>query len=251
MAHLISPEELPRWVPGEVLCSSEGLAWKDVGLRVYRYEGLGVEVPQLTQFMIVAYRHGSTRVDRRFDGRWTRTECHPGDVSLLTRSQASHWHWTEPVDVAHAYLSKSLVSRIAADMFERSVSDVRLHDLLRVQDPVVSGLVNAMASETSDTALGGALYVDALSTQLAVHPLRRHASVDLVEHSTSGRFAPALRRRIADHIEAHLEQNLTLDVLAALANTGVWTFTKHFRMSFQTTPTTTSSNAGSRVPRNC
>lgn len=236
MGHLIQPEELPRWVPGEVLRSSEGLGWKDVGLRVYRYESLDVEVPELADFMIVSYQRGSTLVDRRFEGRWTRTECHPGDVSLLSRSQASHWHWTEPVDVAHAYLSNRLVTRVAADVLDRSIADVRLHDLLRAQDPVVSGIVDAMALETGEAAIGGALYVDALSTQLVVHLLRRHASVDFAVPSGSGQFAPALRRRIVDYIEERLEQSLTLDELATVANMGVWTFAKHFRTSFQTTP---------------
>ncbi|MDP9899190.1 helix-turn-helix domain-containing protein [Variovorax ginsengisoli] len=236
MHHPARPEELPRWVPGELLCSSDGLGWKDVGLRGYRYEGLDVEVPALTHFMIVSYLRGSTLVDRRFEGRWTRTTCHPGDVSLLTRSQLSHWHWTEPIEVTHVYLPDGLATRVAADVLDRPIADVRLHDVLRQHDPVVSGIVAAIAREAGDTAIGGAVYVDALSTQLSVHLLRHYASVDFVDHSSTGQFAPALRRRIVDYIEGHLEQSLTLNELAMVANMGVWTFAKHFRMSFLATP---------------
>jgi AraC family transcriptional regulator len=236
MGHLIRPEELPRWVPGEVLRSSDGLGWKDVGLRAYRYEGLDVKVPGLADFMIVSYQRGGTLVERRFEGRWTRTECHPGDLSLMTRSQSVHWRWTEPIDVAHVYLSAGLVTRVTADVLDRPIADVRLHDLLRAQDPVVSGIVDAIAHEASEAAIGGPLYVDALSIQLVVHLLRRYASVDFVDRSGSGHFAPALRRRIVDYIEARLEQSLTLDELAAVSNVGVWTFSKRFRASFQTTP---------------
>ena len=56
--------------------------------------------------MLVAYQVGVTPMQRRFDGRWSRTTCGPGAVSLLTRSQRSHWHWTEDVDVTHVYLSQ-------------------------------------------------------------------------------------------------------------------------------------------------
>jgi AraC family transcriptional regulator len=233
---LIRPEELPRWVPGALLHSSDGLGWRDVGLRAYRYEGLDVAVPAMADFMIVSYKRGSTFMERRFEGRWTRTECCPGDVSLLTRSQASHWHWTERIDVAHVYLAEELVSRVAADVLGRRVVEVRLHDLLRAQDPVVTGIVDAIGQEVGMAALGGSLYVEALSTQLVVHLLRRYASVDFVDQSGRGELPPALRRRIADYIEARLEHNMTLEELAGVAAMGVWTFGKRFRASFHTTP---------------
>jgi AraC family transcriptional regulator len=101
MPSLITPRELPKWVPGKVLSASDALGWKDVEQRTYRYVGQDVWVPGLDHFTIVRYCAGGTRMERRFDGRWTRTHCAPGDLSLLTRSQGSHWHWTEDIDVSH------------------------------------------------------------------------------------------------------------------------------------------------------
>ena len=147
MALLIRPEELPHWVPGDLLRCSDGQGWKGVGLRAYRYQGLDVQVPAMADFMIVSYNRGSTMMERRFEGRWTRTECHPGDVSLLTRSQASHWHWTEQIDVAHVYLSDAVVSRVAADVLERPVAAVRLHDILRTQSRVVTEIVDTISRD--------------------------------------------------------------------------------------------------------
>ena len=236
MGQLITPEDLPRWVPGELLHSSDGRGWKGVGLRAYRYQGLDVAVPGMADFMIVSYKRGNTLMERRFEGRWTRTECHCGEISLLTRAQASHWHWTQPIDVAHAYLSEALVSRVAADVLDRPIAEVRLQDLLRAQDPVITGIVEALSREADEAAVGGGLYVDALSTQLIVHLLRRYASVEYVDHSGSGELAPALRRRIVDYIEARLDQALTLEELASVAAMGVWSFGKRFRASFHTTP---------------
>ncbi len=236
MNHLIAPEDLPRWVPGELLRASDGLGWKGVALRAYRYQGLDVPVPSMADFMVVSYKRGGTRMARRFEGRWTRTECHPGDVSLLTRAQASHWHWTENIDVTHVYLSESVVSRVAVDVLDRPIAEVRLHDLLRTRDEVVSGIVDAIAHEAGENGVGGALYVDALSTQLAVHLLRRYASVEFVDRSGSGELPANLRRRIADYVEEHLEQALSLEELASVACMGVWTFSKRFRASFHVTP---------------
>jgi AraC family transcriptional regulator len=232
----IRSEDLPRWVPGEVLRTSDGGGWADVALRAYRYSGLDVQVPPLADFMVVSYQQGTTRMERRFEGRWTRTECRPGDISLLTRSQQSHWNWVEPIDVTHVYLSERLVSRVAADVLCRPIAEVRLHDLLRTEDTMIRTVVDAMARETSESAIGGAVYVDALSTQLAVHLLRHYASVDFIDRSGGGQLPAALRQRLVDYIEANLGQPLTLDVLAAIAGMGVWSFCKRFRASFQASP---------------
>ena len=236
MALLIRPEELPRWVPGELLYCSLGLGWKDVELRAYRYQGLDVPVPALADFMIVSCERGSTLMERRLEGRWTRTECHPGDIALLTRSQASHWHWTEQIDVKHVYLSDAVVSRVAADVLERPISAVRLHDILRTQSPIVNGIVDAMSREAGGSGIGGALYVDALSTQLVVNLLRNFASVQFVDKSGRGELPRVIRRRIVEYIEARIDKPLALEELAEVASMGVWTFGKRFRASFQTTP---------------
>ncbi|MBO9644986.1 MAG: helix-turn-helix transcriptional regulator [Pseudacidovorax sp.] len=235
-AQPIRSEDLPRWVPGEVLRTSDERGWREVALRAYRYSGLDVQVPPLADFMVVSYQHGTTRMERRFEGRWTRTECRPGDISLLTRSQQSHWNWTAPIDVTHVYLSESLVSRVAVDVLGKPIAEVRLHDLLRTEDAAMRAVVDAMAREAGESAIGGAVYVDALSTQLAVHLLRHYASVDFVDRSGDGQLPATLRRRLEDYIEANLQQSLTLDMLAAIAGMGVWSFCKRFRASFQVSP---------------
>jgi len=236
MALLIRPEELPRFVPGELLRCSDGQGWNGVGLRAYRYEGLDVPVPAMADFMIVSYKRGSTMMERRFEGRWTRTECHPGDLSLLTRSQASHWHWTEQIDVTHLYLSDAVVSRVAADVLERPVAAVRLHDILRTQSPIVSDIVDAISREANGNGIGGALYVSALSTQLVVNLLRSFAAVHFVDRSGRGELPPAIRKRVVEYVEARIGQPITLEELAEVASMGVWTFGKRFRASFQITP---------------
>ena len=111
MPSLITPRELTKWVPGKVLSASDALGWKDVGQRTYRYVGQDVAVRGIDHFTIVRYCVGATRMERRFDGRWTRTHCAPGDLSLLTRSQGSHWHWTEDIDVSHVYLSEQALAQ--------------------------------------------------------------------------------------------------------------------------------------------
>jgi AraC family transcriptional regulator len=156
----------------------------------------------------------------------------PGDVSLLTKSQRSHWHWTDGIDVSHVYLSENLVSGVCAEVTDRCLADVRLHDVLKSHDPIVSAAVAAITSETRQQTLGGALYVEAVATQLAVHLLRKYAEVTFREPSVKGRLSPAQIRRLTEYIDSRLHEQLNLETLAQVSGMGVWTFTRHFRESF-------------------
>lgn len=190
----------------------------------------------MADYMIVSYRRGATMMERRFEGRWTRTNCHPDDVSLLTRAQPSHWHWTQPIDVTHVYLSETVVSRVAADVLERPIEAVHLHDILRAQSRTITAITEAIFRESSSDSIGGALYVDALTTQLVVDLLRGFASIRFVDKSGRGELSPATRKRVIDYVESRIAQPVTLDELAEVAAMGVWTFSKRFRASFLVSP---------------
>src|SRR5437016_4217833 len=70
MGNLITPEELPKWVPGELTLDSAPLAWEGLRIRGYRYAGSDVPVPALHDYMVVVYKEGATPMHRRCDGGW-------------------------------------------------------------------------------------------------------------------------------------------------------------------------------------
>ncbi|WP_079433962.1 AraC family transcriptional regulator [Zoogloea sp. LCSB751] len=236
MGSLISPQDLPTWVPGRVLSASDGLGWKDVGHRSYLYTGLDVAIPPVDHYMVVRYRTGQTPMDRRVEGRWTRRQCAPGEFSLLTRSEPSHWHWTECIEVSHTYLSDALMQRVAADITERAVADIRLHDVLQARDPVVMSIVDAIAAEAERTGFGGSLYVEALSIQLAVHLFRHYACIQFRDEVPAGPLSPARMRRLNEFLDSHLQDSISIEQMAATLGLGVWTFSKHFRATTGASP---------------
>ena len=246
MATIIKPSEVPKYVPGAVTAASDDLGWNGVWLRGYRYTGLDVIVPPVSDFTIISYCRGATFMERRYEGAWTQTHCAPGDVSLLTRSQRSHWHWTEEIDVSHVYLTENLVSRVCAEVTDRCVADVQLRDVLKSHDPIVTAAVAAITREAQEQPLGSGLYVEAAATQLAVHLLRTYASVTFREPSGKGRLSPAQVRRLTDYIDSRLHEQLHLETLAAVAGVGVWTFARHFGDPLAE-PRTLSSSSGASI----
>lgn len=226
---LISVAELPIWVPGEILSASDELGWKDVAQRTYRYRGQDVEIPPLACFMIVHYRQGETPMDRQFDGRWTRTICDPGHFSLLSRSADSHWHWTEDIEVSHVYLTEALMCRIASDMQGKAVAEVQLHDVLRGFDPIVGHIAAEVTREAMHQGIGGPLYAEALSVQLAVHLIRAYATCNFKAPGDACRLSDREIHRLEDYVDAHLHHTITLENMAQALGMGVWTLNRHLR----------------------
>lgn len=238
MPKSIPPNELIKWVPGEVLSTSEELGWKGVEQRSYRYKGQDVLIPPLDHFMIVFYYMGQTPMDRCIDEGWKRTTCTPGDISLLTMSQDSHWHWTEEIDVSHIYLSNELMSRVAMDAMERPIEEVRLHDLLRTQDQVLISIVGEITREVKSHGIGGSLYAEALGMQLAIHLLRHYASITFKEKGNHGRLSQLQKQRLLEFIDANLHAPIRLDEMSDAVGLGVWTFSRKFGESFGRSPHT-------------
>ena len=236
MPNLVPPEELPKWVPGDVLCASDTLGWKQVALRSYRYLGQDVIVPAMRDFMLVGYQQGATPMRRRFDGPWSRATCAPGAVSLLTRAETSHWRWTETIDVTHVYLSPELVVDVASEMAQRPVREVTLADVLRADDPLICAAMQAIFGEAREQGLGGPLYVETVARALIMHLLRKYASVGFIHHAPHHELTQNEKRRIADYIDAQLDQALDLKGMAAAIDLDACQFARNFKRSFGLSP---------------
>ena len=90
MGDLITPEELPKWAPGDLTLDSASLAWDGLRSRGYRYAGSDVPVPALHDYVIVVYKEGATPMHQRCDSGWRSETCEPGNISLLTHATGSH-----------------------------------------------------------------------------------------------------------------------------------------------------------------
>ncbi len=233
---VITHDQLPIWVPGDILCASDDLGWKGVAQRTYRYRGQDVDIPPMDCFMIVRYEAGQTPMDRQFDGRWTRTTCAPGHFSLLSSVADSHWHWTENLEVSHVYLEDGMLSRVAGEMSGREVEQVDLHDVLAGSDPVVAFLADQLKLEAQSPGTGGPLYAQALSLQLTVHLLRHYAVCRYREPAQDGRLRQAELDRLCDYIDAHLAAPLSLEDLARAVGMGPWTLSRLLRQAVASSP---------------
>jgi AraC family transcriptional regulator len=233
---LITPEELPIWVPGQLTVDSALQNWKDVRVRGYHYQSLDVPIPAMRDYMIVVYRDGHTPMNRRMSGPWRNEQVGPGTVSLLTHSTDSHWHWSVPIEVQHLYISPSKVAEIASDAYDRDIKQVELQDILRTDDATLINAMSTLIHEIDSGGLGGSLFVEAVTNQVCVHLLRNYAG-ELREAPQAKRgLSSTQARRVREFIEEHLDDNLSLADIAKVASISVFHLIRQFNETFGCPP---------------
>ncbi|MGT2455382.1 helix-turn-helix domain-containing protein [Cupriavidus basilensis] len=236
MAELLQPADVPIWVPGKTLLASDHLGWRNGTIRTYQYAPSEVFVPAMRDFLLVAYRQGHTSMDRRIDGRWSRDLLLPGNVSLLTRAQASYWHWSRDIEVIHLYITQDAMATVCAEIFDRDIVDVHLLDLLKGDDPVLLGGIAALEQEARASKLGGRLFVDTIMTQLCIQVLRKYASVEFRESRPPGGLSPLQAKLVAEYIELNIDKPLSLAELSAVARVSTSHFLRLFKRRFGSAP---------------
>lgn len=239
MSETITPDELPRWVPGEqTLDTNTRLRWDGVRLRGFRYAPSDVWVPPLEPYLLVVYKAGETAMSRRCRAAspWRSETVAPGSISLLTRAAPAHWNWTETIEVMHLYLSAATVSDVASEIYRRGIREIEFLDVLRADDAALLAIVDALAREAGEEMLGGRLYVDALKNQACVHILRHYASVTFHEAASGGALSAVQCRLVSQYVDDNLETNLSLAELAGLVHLGCFDFLRRFRKAFGCPP---------------
>lgn len=233
---LITPDEVPIWVPGQLTVRNPDQGWRGLSVRGFRYTGSDVKVPPVRDYTIVAYHRGRTDMRRRIDGNYSDDALGPGDVSLMTRAADSRWTWSQDIEVSLIFLGQDEVADTCQQMYDREVSDVDLQDVLKADDPAIYRTATQIASEAAQGSIGSQLMVDSLTCQMAVHLLRRHSQIKFREPGTNDSLTFQQIRLVRDYIHQHLHENIVLQDLAGSVALSRFHFSRQFRNATGTTP---------------
>jgi AraC family transcriptional regulator len=236
MRTIVRPADLPRYVPGEIWLDALNGRWSELSIRGYKYQPSDVTGPRLSDYLIVLYTGGPTRMSRQVGGARITSDIVFGDTSLLTRSVESEWCWKNNMEVLHIYLDPGLVQRVANAIFDQDIADVHLRDVLKVRDDVLTGMGHMLIREASSELAGTRLYAESIGHQICIHLLRNYAGLKLAGPSPSGKISHRRISRMQDFIEEHLGEDLTLVSLADVAGVSACHFGRLFRNSVGVAP---------------
>ncbi|HET8844196.1 MAG TPA: AraC family transcriptional regulator [Ktedonobacteraceae bacterium] len=242
-----TPMEALENPPGSrlLLLSSEESGWKD--LTVYAHqepleEREGSTEPGVPDTSLVLITRGASFVERReINGPWKKQHIHQRELFLSPGgSPPTELRWRvlspEPVQTLRLLLSTELLSRTAQEIADCDSTRLAFIRSPGLQDPVVTQLGLALCRELGQPSPAGKLYAQTAAQMLAVHLLRHYLSVGRSFKDPSQGLTHPQMRRVIDFIQAHLDQDLSLEALAQQVDFSPYHFARLFRQTTGESP---------------
>ena len=107
---------------------------------------------------------------------------------------------------------------------------------LHAHDPLLHHIALVLQAAIEGEGLAGQMYAAVLADALVVHFLRRYTTPRPPLRQATGGLTPSKLRRTIAYIQEHLEQELSLATLAAVAQTSPAHFARQFKQATRRTP---------------
>jgi AraC family transcriptional regulator len=233
----LSPDDRLRHIPYGFRHTSAGLGWS--GLRVEhdaQQPASDIVHPPLECLWVMLT--GETfpeRTDHRCDDARYNGDGLPHAVNLMPPGVESQWRWRNTIDSTHFQLSPALVAKVAEEAFDLDPARVRFP--VRYYDqssPEVLDTLTALRNELLTGGPGGRLCAESLANVLVVQLIRQMAngpSTKEFDRKPLGRLPRHAMRAVEAYIDAHLDQNLALADLAAVAHLSEFHFARQFKQT--------------------
>jgi AraC family transcriptional regulator len=210
-------------VEHQFLLASDPYCWRGVVVRYYDMaphpESVEMPGPCLSPFeTILLLLQGSHTLTTRCNGYTYQDRMCPGSVCLLPRGTTSVSSWTDAAQVLHIYLSSGLIARLAAELGHDDPDHVEIQWQFNLRDPLIQQTGLALKTDLEQGCPVGPLYAESLAQSLALHLLRNYSSLSSLRQYPAQRGVSCEIQHVLSYIEEHLEEPLTLAVLAAVGN---------------------------------
>lgn len=176
----------------------------------------------------------SDRIDMEWmtGGRWEPLTTHEGAIGGTPAGSALGLRWQGELDVLLFSVDFEECARRLPEVWPKQRMHLRRR--FNFEDPQLLHLAKAFRAEAESACPAGRLYGESLAAAFAVSLLSRH--IDEQPEASPGGLTPGRLRRVIDYIQEHLERDLSLVELAAVAHISPYHFTRLFKQSTGITP---------------
>jgi AraC family transcriptional regulator len=190
---------------------------------------------------LMLFTGGAMRVEQRHThGPWKTFSLQQGDLvlrpvgtSLELRKKSLS---SKPTQTLHLYLSKNLVARAAEEVAGHDSARLELVERFGFQDPLLAQIGFALWRELEQRAPAGNVYAQTAAQMLAIHLLRHYTAKGVAIKEPSHGLTDQQIRRVVDFVQAHLDQNLSLEALAEQTGFSSYHFARLFRQTTGASP---------------
>jgi AraC family transcriptional regulator len=188
-----------------------------------------IELPLLTHHTLVLFNRPPDEMELRYEDVDRHVPAPAGTISVIPAGSPVRWRWSGSKDSLHVFLEPRLVARVAAESFDLDPARVVVPPLDRLDLPQLRAAMQAVDAELRADDAGGALAAESLANVLAVNLIRYVSAPRRPARDPDGTLPRRRLRAVVAYVEDHLDANLTLEELAAVAHRSPYHFARQFR----------------------
>lgn len=244
--HSASTVDFENYLPTSPILSSREAGWEHVMVRTYHEPPTLEETPFPggPDIYLVLVTSGYVQVDERtVNGPWETYPIHKGNWFLTPAGGEPYvLRWkslsSDPLTTLHLHVNTDLFSQTVQHVVDRDPKHVILQEQTGFQDPFLAHLGLTLQQELQYPASEsvGKLYAETVAQMLVAHLLRHYTTNDVLIHDTHRKLSSRQMQRLTDFIHAHLNQNLSLQMLAQQVGFSPYHFARLFRQTTGESP---------------
>ncbi len=169
-----------------------------------------------------------------FEGQQLRFPVSRGTVRVLPANAQTWAYWQAERQFIMLAFDPNLLTHQVAETTDGN--PVELLSLINPSDPLIHSIGLALKTELESGGIGGRLYVDAITTALMAHLLRHYSVQNYSSPPIVNGLPRSALRKVLEYIHEHLDQDLALTRLAAIAHMSPSYFSRLFKQSTGLSP---------------
>ena len=197
-----------------------------------------IEIPQgLTHHLITFFLTDNQRQVTHLDGHGEYDgQMNKGEFYLCPAAASGFTSWAAADETLHLFIKPDLLRSVAIETECLNPDKIELLPVLKTYDPQIEQLAELLFQETQNNSFGGKLYLESLSQILVIHLLRNYSVFEPVFREYNNGLAPYKLRQTIDYIQAYLDRDLSLEVMAKQVGVSRSYFADQFKQAMGIAP---------------
>jgi len=225
---LIGSKVVPLF-PGKPMTSSERSPWSGLILEKHHHGPVAIPEHEHATFCLQLQTSGPVAMDWQSFGKSGRVQSKPGNLIWLTPGTRDSVLWHGATRRIVASVSPLLLKRAADEMELKGLCD--FENRWSFQDEQLRLLLTEMDREINAGCPMGPLYGDLLGMSLSIALIKKYAHTSTLPIPLKGGLSRARLRQVMAYIDEHLDGEIRLEDLAAVAGLSLYHFARSFRDS--------------------
>jgi AraC family transcriptional regulator len=200
----------------------------------WEHKSLHDVVEPMAEHVVMTYRAGFQRLERRTGTSVAVGTARPGVVTVIPAGSSSRWDIHQPMSVVQLYLPRPTLERISGEADKAAPRDLlerTAHPDLTISRLLISAVDFLDGREPLD-ALFRQQLIDVVATRLLV----AHAGSSITFQPVMGGLSPKVLGRVIERLRSDSDADISLAALAADAGLSRFHFCRAFKESTGLSP---------------